>query len=71
MSFKSLLDWSVNAKLLFDYVMENGGIWHLWGHSWEIEENGDWEKLEKVFEYVSNKKNVYYLENREIIKLVH
>jgi len=71
MSFKSLLDWSVNAKLLFDYVMENGGIWHLWGHSWEIEENGDWEKLEKVLEYVSNKKNVNYLENREIIKLVH
>ena len=71
MSFKSLLDWSVNAKLLFDYVMENGGIWHLWGHSWEIEENGDWEKLEKVLKYVSNKKNVYYLENREIIKLVY
>jgi len=71
MSFKSLLDWSVNAKLLFDYVMENGGIWHLWGHSWEIEENGDWEKLEKVLEYASNKKNVNYLENREIIKLVY
>jgi peptidoglycan/xylan/chitin deacetylase (PgdA/CDA1 family) len=68
LSLKSLADWRVNAKLLFDRVLERGGIWHLWGHSWEIAENGDWSKLEEVFEYVSNRKNVSYLENRDIIE---
>lgn len=71
LSLKSLVDWRVNAKLLFDRVLERGGIWHLWGHSWEIEKNGDWSKLEEVFEYVSNRKNVSYLENRDIIELAH
>lgn len=69
LSFKSLLDWRTNAKLLFDYVLEKGGIWHLWGHSWEIEQNGDWNKLKEVFEYVSNRENVSYLENGRVTKL--
>jgi peptidoglycan/xylan/chitin deacetylase (PgdA/CDA1 family) len=71
LSFKSLLDWKTNAKLLFDYLLETGGIWHLWGHSWEIENNRDWGKLGEVFEYVSNRKNVSYLENRNIIELAY
>ena len=32
-----------------DYVIKHGGVWHLWGHSWEIEKNKDWDKLEEVF----------------------
>lgn len=43
--------WDVIAKSSLDYVLENGGIWHLWGHSWEINRNGDWELLEAVLEY--------------------
>jgi hypothetical protein len=70
LSLKSLVDWRVNAKLLFDRVLERGGIWHLWGHSWELEKNNDWKKLEDVLAYVSNKKDVSYLENRQIIKLM-
>ena len=70
LSLKSLVDWRVNAKLLFDRMLERGGIWHLWGHSWEIEKNGDWSELEEVFEYVSNIKNVAYLTNGQIIKLI-
>jgi len=68
LSIRSLIDWSVNAKLLFDHILKKGGIWHLWGHSWEIENNSDWKKLEDVFEYISNRTNVSYLENGQIIK---
>jgi peptidoglycan/xylan/chitin deacetylase (PgdA/CDA1 family) len=71
LSLQSLVDWKVNAKLLFDRMLGRGGVWHLWGHSWEIEKNRDWKKLEEVLEYVSNRKNVYYLENRDIIKLMY
>jgi len=67
----SLLDWGIRSKLLFDYVLEHGGIWHLWGHSWEISKNRDWGKLERVFKYVSNRKDVSYLENRQIIELMY
>jgi len=69
LSVKSFLYWDSNAKLLFDCLLENGGLWHLWGHSWEIEKNDDWHKLEEVFEYVSNRKNVSYLDNGDICKL--
>jgi len=34
------------------FIMNNGGIWHLWGHSWEIEANSDWDKLESIFRLI-------------------
>lgn len=67
LSFKSVVDWGTNAKMLFDHILENGGIWHLWGHSWEINRNKEWKKLEEIFDYVSNMKNVSYLENGQVI----
>ena len=27
---------------------QNGGVWHLWGHSWEIEKFNLWAELEQV-----------------------
>jgi glycosyltransferase involved in cell wall biosynthesis/peptidoglycan/xylan/chitin deacetylase (PgdA/CDA1 family) len=46
---RSLLsrDWLTLAKEVFQQTMERGGVFHLWGHSWEIEEQGQWENLEK------------------------
>lgn len=43
--------WDVIAKRTLDYVLENGGIWHMWGHSWEIDQNNDWPLLKDVLEY--------------------
>lgn len=70
-SFRSLVDWRTCAKSLFDHVSENGGVWHLWGHSWEVEKNGDWEKLQDILAYVSHRKDVAYLTNGQIIKRMH
>jgi hypothetical protein len=39
-------DWAALAKELFFRTIERGGVFHLWGHSWEIEEQGQWENLE-------------------------
>lgn len=66
-----LRNWHVIAKKTFDYVLENGGIWHLWGHSWEIENNNDWSKLKNIFEYVKSKSKdnpIEFLTNGEIFK---
>lgn len=67
-SIRSLLDWETRAKLLFDLALKNGGVYHLWGHASEINKNNDWEKLERVLKYVSNKERVKYATNGEIIE---
>jgi peptidoglycan/xylan/chitin deacetylase (PgdA/CDA1 family) len=62
-------NWVEVAKILFDSVMENGGVWHLYGHSWEIEELGLWDQLQKVLDYVSFRPGVRYLANGPIVNL--
>ena len=56
-------DWVELAKLLFDSVLRDGGIWHLYGHSWEIEEMGLWNKLQDVLDYVAQRPDVDYVTN--------
>jgi peptidoglycan/xylan/chitin deacetylase (PgdA/CDA1 family) len=46
--------WDRVAVETLRFVSKNGGVWHLWGHSWEIEENRDWERLESVLEAASS-----------------
>ena len=67
---QSLSDWEGRAKTLFDLALERGGVWHLWGHSWQIEENNDWEKLDRVLNYISNRERVMYAGNGETIDAV-
>lgn len=61
-------DWEILAKKQFDSVLKKGGVFHLWGHSWEIDKHNDWEKLERVLKYISNKKNAEYLSNSKIVE---
>ena len=60
------LEWDVLARDMFDRVMNRGGIYHLWGHSWEIDEHNDWERLADVFRYISAKPKVKYVTNGEL-----
>lgn len=41
-------NWVETAKALLKAVAERGGVFHLWGHSWEIEEHQQWSQLEEV-----------------------
>ena len=68
LSIKSLLDWEIRAKELFDLALEKGGIYHLWGHASEIEEKDEWDKLERVFKYISNRERVTYMTNGEVLR---
>ena len=61
-------DWEILAKKQFDFVLKEGGVYHLWGHSWEIDKFKQWEKLERVFKYIANKKDIKYLDNFGVIK---
>ena len=62
-------NWVELGKSLFDSVLENGGIWHLWGHSWEIDELGLWSDLEAMLDYVGKREGVTYIPNWELIPL--
>lgn len=66
--FKNYLNWDQLAISLFDQTYQKGGIYHLWGHSWEVDNNKDWERLERVFSHISNKQGVEYLTNGELVK---
>jgi len=59
--------WIAVGKYLFDQVVEHGGIWHLYGHSWEIDELGIWNELRQMLDYVAHRKNVTYLTNGDLV----
>lgn len=58
--------WDNLAIAMFDHARKHGGTYHLWGHSWEIDQHNDWEKLERVLQYISDKKDVHYVANGEL-----
>ncbi|HVS88351.1 MAG TPA: glycosyltransferase [Candidatus Acidoferrum sp.] len=41
-------DWAATAVALLDHAQQSGGVFHLWGHSWEIEEYQQWRALDRV-----------------------
>ena len=60
------LDWGAVAADLFDICLKNGGVFHLWGHSWEIDKYDDWGRLEQVFAYISGRRQADYVINRDL-----
>jgi hypothetical protein len=41
-------DWTKSAESMMRRAIQTGGVFHLWGHSWEIEQFGQWQSLEHV-----------------------
>jgi peptidoglycan/xylan/chitin deacetylase (PgdA/CDA1 family) len=62
--------WVELGRKLFDSVLKDGGIWHLYGHSWEIEELGLWGDLRELLDYVSKRSGVAYVSNGDVAKLL-
>lgn len=66
-SLKALFDWESRAKMLFDLALKRGGVYHIWAHSREYEVNNEWDKLERVLQYISRREGVSYLTNGEAL----
>lgn len=62
--------WTDLAMALFDSVLERGGIWHLYGHSWEIQALNLWRDLEEILDYVRGREGVLYVSNGEVVELL-
>jgi len=55
------------TNLMLDNIEENDGIFHLWGHSWEIENENLWNDLEKVLKICSKRDNFSKMSNSELV----
>jgi peptidoglycan-N-acetylglucosamine deacetylase len=40
--------WPRLAASLLERAARHGGVFHLWGHSWELRQMGEWNRLEEV-----------------------
>jgi peptidoglycan-N-acetylglucosamine deacetylase len=52
-------DWAATAEAFLQRVAVHGGVFHLWGHSWEIEERGEWARLERVFAAIAMRRQSF------------
>jgi peptidoglycan/xylan/chitin deacetylase (PgdA/CDA1 family) len=60
--------WVQTGRNLFQDVVGSGGVWHLYGHSWEIEREQLWPQLEQLLQYVSGRKGVAYRTNGQTLQ---
>ncbi len=65
--FRFYRRWDTLAIALFDRALKKGGIFHIWGHSWEIEARNEWDRLERVFRHIANRDGIRYVANRDLI----
>jgi peptidoglycan/xylan/chitin deacetylase (PgdA/CDA1 family) len=42
-------NWVATAEAVLEHVLSSGGVYHFWGHSWEVDEMDQWQNLERVF----------------------
>jgi len=63
-------NWVELACDLFEEVLMNGGVWHLWGHSCDIKELHLWADLRTVLDTVAHREDVNYLTNGEMIEQI-
>jgi peptidoglycan/xylan/chitin deacetylase (PgdA/CDA1 family) len=52
-------DWLFVARQYMEKASNEDGVFHLWGHSWEIDKLGQWYKLTELFERMWEKYEVW------------
>lgn len=45
-------EWPTLARSLLRQALTSGGVFHLWGHSWELQETGQWQRLDEVLRFM-------------------
>ncbi len=55
------------ARLALEHIRAEGGILHVWGHAWEIEQEGMWGLLDALLAEVSGHEDVRYVTNGQLV----
>jgi peptidoglycan/xylan/chitin deacetylase (PgdA/CDA1 family) len=64
---RGYFNWDDLAISLFERAAIAGGVFHLWGHSWEIEKNNDWRRLERVLGHIAHRSEIDYVPNKDLM----
>jgi peptidoglycan/xylan/chitin deacetylase (PgdA/CDA1 family) len=59
-------DWDALARTVFEEAFTGGGVIHIWGHSWEVEENDDWQRLSTLLHELGARDDVTMVTNAEL-----
>lgn len=55
------------AKRFIEGEFQGLGLFYLWGHSYEFDLDNNWHVIEKFCEYISNRNDVWYATNIQIV----
>jgi hypothetical protein len=58
-------DWGDLAAALLADAAAVDGVFHLWGHSWELEETAQWQRLGEVLAALGRRENARFTTNGE------
>lgn len=67
LSPKTLFNWQALADSLLRVASQRNGIWHLWGHSWEIERYEMWQELDNIFHTVAALQDIEVATNTQLV----
>jgi peptidoglycan/xylan/chitin deacetylase (PgdA/CDA1 family) len=70
-TFKARVPWVEQFTCALDDVARNGGMAHLYFHSWEIDQNGEWDKLESMFKIIAQYSQVKPVTNSFLYRRWH
>lgn len=67
-----LIDRFLNIKLVEVYLPRaTPKLFYLWGHSYEFDNNNNWDRIEQIAEKLSGKEDIWYATNMEIYNYVN
>jgi peptidoglycan/xylan/chitin deacetylase (PgdA/CDA1 family) len=61
---------SALASAMIDHIVARGGAFHLWGHSWEIAQEGLWDELEEILRAISTHTGLVLLDNAALARRI-
>jgi len=51
------------AEAMLDFIEQHGGVFHIWGHGWEIAEHDLWSELELILASIARRPALVPLDN--------
>ena len=55
------------AEKFIELEPKNEKIFYIWGHSYEFDINDEWDDFEKFCKFISNRSDIFYGTNKEIL----
>lgn len=68
-TYNGTTDWQQHFLYGLNHVEQHGGIAHLYLHSWEIDELGQWQQLEDIFAVISHHSEFSKVTNGALFQL--